>query len=73
MAWIKGIVAECKDILLSSDCGRYHALVYNDSKDSVTVLVYMGHNGMGTGTLTLPSLSANEIDVIYKDLLVDFG
>ena len=71
LAWIKGIVAECGNIHLSDCCGRYYALVYDDANDAVTVLAYIPHGD--TETLSLYSLSENEINTIYEDLLKDFG
>ena len=69
IAFIKKVLGEIKDTTLSSKCGKYYALV--DNGLDVVALSFAGLYGYKT--TKIEALSAEVINTIYEDLLVDFN
>lgn len=67
--FITNIVKELGDILLTSKCGKYYAVVNNGKH--VVALRFVGKNGYASSNIKM--LQPKVIDLIYEDLYEDFG
>ena len=67
--FITNIVKELGDILLTSKCGKYYAVV--KSGESVVALKFVGMSGYSSSSIG--KLKPKTIDLIYEDLYEDFG
>lgn len=65
---ISTLAKELEDIVLSSDCGKYHTLVWDGRK--AVVIGFVGKNGYSVTPIS--KLSEKILKVIFDDLKVDF-
>ena len=70
--FIKEIVKNCGFVLLGSQCGRYHAVYYDASRDDYEVIAFTRCGCKEVISLS-DITSRKAINNIYADLMVDFG